>query len=135
MTLESISEEHLPKGETEDISKLKQSTKTQEYIVCLVCEIENDEGFALYPTTDCILNSLTATFRPDLDVFCGKLKVLLTEVLVLNNNADSLKDHLAGWFTYTVCAAETFPILLQVEYMARVQDSSFISNSNRSLTS
>jgi hypothetical protein len=47
---EPTSEEHSPKSETEEASKLKPSTKTQEYIVCLICEIENDEGFALYPT-------------------------------------------------------------------------------------
>jgi hypothetical protein len=54
---------------------------------------------------------LTATFRPDLDLFCEKLRVLLMEVSVQNNNADSLKDHLAGWFTYTVCAVKHFQYL------------------------
>jgi len=74
---------------SEEQSLEETSFKKQEYIICLICEMENDEGFAL--------------FRQDLDLFVGRLRDLLIEVkLKDNSNPESLKDHLSSWYTYCI---------------------------------
>lgn len=84
----------------------EQKVLKEEYIVCLICEVESDEGFALYHNTFRKLkkNSLTLhRFRPDLDQYCNKLKDILVRVRILGlEDEATLKDHLAGWYMYTV---------------------------------
>lgn len=62
--------------------------KYEEFIICLICEVENDEGFTL--------------FRPDLDIFCQKIQKLLRDVRVYNHSDEILKDYLKSWYTYSI---------------------------------
>lgn len=41
-------------------------------------------------------------FRPDLDLFCVKLKRLLMEVKFHGKDGNELRDNLESWYTYTV---------------------------------
>jgi len=76
-----------PQPENEGKSN-EDKPKILEYILCLICELESDEGFAL--------------FRPDLDLFCVKLKRLLMEVKFHGKDDNELRDNLESWYTYTI---------------------------------
>jgi len=74
--------------EKEEAPKARTTLKTQEYIICFICEVQNDEGFAL--------------FKNDMDIFSEKLKKSLIDVKVHNRPVELLKDHLAGWYSYNI---------------------------------
>eukprot|EP01114_Cavostelium_apophysatum_P001064 TRINITY_DN10915_c0_g1_i1.p1 TRINITY_DN10915_c0_g1~~TRINITY_DN10915_c0_g1_i1.p1 ORF type:complete len:505 (+),score=144.90 TRINITY_DN10915_c0_g1_i1:85-1599(+) len=72
----------------EELNKPKFTLKAQEYIICFICEVQTDEGFAL--------------FRADLDIFCEKIKRMVYDVKVNNKSADLLKDHMSSWYPYNI---------------------------------
>ena len=92
----------------------EESTR-QEYIICLICDVVSDEGFALYPQPSFIhfitdFSSFHIRFRNDLVTYCENLQRLLTDVKINNKSSETLKDHLSSWYIYTVKEIPEIPL-------------------------